>query len=268
MESSSKISESTARGLESLPFLEEEASYDASNYSSTKTPKHSPQPWKRICFYKNAILHAIAFISYTCLFIILMAQRARCPSLYDLGLYSPIEDHLEYEARPVDGHAEGSIYAGPPRPESEVAWKALMEGSNVKFYPEEMPKLKENSLEMTDGSGSLVVLGVYHELHCIKRLRKWFYKEYYYPNQTDLEFQERFTHAEHCLELVRQTAICHGDVTPTLFKWLHNSEGRAIEPTTKEGALHKCVKWDSISKWAISRRIDLFEPDVLSKSNA
>lgn len=84
-----------------------------------------------------------------------------------------------------------------------------------------MEKLNETSLKMRDGSGSLAVLGVYHELHCVvrppyfhtsevfgdmpwvannlllfqKRLRKWFYREYYYPNQTELEFNERMTHA-------------------------------------------------------------------------
>lgn len=42
-----------------------------------------------------------------------------------------------------------------------------MQGSNVKIYPDEMVKLKETSLEMRDGSGSLAVLGVYHELHCV-----------------------------------------------------------------------------------------------------
>ncbi|KAI0381218.1 hypothetical protein F5Y04DRAFT_281192 [Hypomontagnella monticulosa] len=177
---------------------------------------------------------------------------------------SPVEEFLEYEARSVDGLADGSVYAGYPRPESESAWKALMEGTNIKIYPEEMLKLGETSLQMRDGSGSLAVLGVYHELHCVKRLRKWFYREYYYPNQTELEFSERLTHAEHCLEFIRQAAMCHGDVTTTSFKWLHDSQGNVIEPTTKEGALHKCVKWDSISRWARSRRVDLFDPSTLA----
>lgn len=69
---------------------------------------------------------------------------------------------------------------------------------------------------------------------------------------------------EHCLEFVRQAAMCHGDVTATSFKWLHDSQGHVIEPTTKEGALHKCVKWDSISRWTKSRRIDLFDPNLFA----
>lgn len=43
-------------------------------------------------------------------------------------------------------------------------------GTNLKIYPEEMSRLGQTSLEMTDGSGYLAALGVYHELHCIASL--------------------------------------------------------------------------------------------------
>ncbi|KAK5632734.1 hypothetical protein RRF57_008448 [Xylaria bambusicola] len=57
--------------------------------------------------------------------------------------------------------------------------------------------------------------------------------------------------------------MCHGDVTVTPFKWLHDANGHVIEPTTKEGALHQCVNWDKIASWTESRRVDLFDPDLL-----
>jgi hypothetical protein len=62
--------------------------------------------------------------------------------------------------------------------------------------------------------------------------------------------------------------MCHGDPTVTSFKWLHDAQGHAIEPTTKEGALHRCVKWDSIQTWARSRRVDLFNPHLLAPEHA
>jgi hypothetical protein len=43
---------------------------------------------------------------------------------------APVEKVIEYETRPVDGLAEGSIYSGYPRPESESAWKNLMDGKS------------------------------------------------------------------------------------------------------------------------------------------
>ncbi|KXX74311.1 hypothetical protein MMYC01_209346 [Madurella mycetomatis] len=156
-----------------------------------------------------------------------------------------------------------------PRLPGIVSWKVNDPGagSNIKLHPHEMLKLNETSLKMKDGLGSLAVLGVYHELHCVKRLRKWFYRECYYPNQTDLEFNQRMTHAEHCLQFLRQAAMCHGDIAVTSFKWLHDAEGHVIETTTKEGALHRCVKWDNLRAWARSRRVDLFDPNLLDSEH-
>lgn len=57
--------------------------------------------------------------------------------------------------------------------------------------------------------------------------------------------------------------MCHGDITVTSFKWLHDARGHVIEPTTKEGALHQCVKWEGISGWAQKRRVNLFDPKLL-----
>lgn len=68
---------------------------------------------------------------------------------------------------------------------------------------------------------------------------------------------------EHCLEFIRQSAMCHGDITITAFRWLHDASGRIVEPTTKEGALHQCVKWNRLSDWAKSRRVDLYDRNLL-----
>lgn len=65
------------------------------------------------------------------------------------------------------------------------------------------------------------------------------------------------------MEFLRQSAMCHGDITVTSFKWLHDQQGHVIEPTTKEGALHRCVKWEGISAWAQKRRVNLFDHNLL-----
>lgn len=69
--------------------------------------------------------------------------------------------------------------------------------------------------------------------------------------------------ADHCLEFARQSAMCHGDTTMTGFKWLHDSTGRVVEPTTREGAVHQCVNWEKLSGWAQGRRVNLFDPKLL-----
>ncbi|KAH6854703.1 hypothetical protein B0I37DRAFT_349988 [Chaetomium sp. MPI-CAGE-AT-0009] len=267
MASSSERRSSEGSGEESVPFIPETDNKSDLEKESSFTPSGQPPRWRCLGYLS---FHGTLVMLYTTLFFLLTFRKRECgaPSLRDLSLYSPAEQVIEYETRPVDGLAEGSIYAGYPRPESETAWRSLMEGTNIKLYPDEMGRLNETSLKMRDGSGSLAVLGVYHELHCVKRLRKWFYREHYYPNQTELEFNERMTHADHCLEFLRQASMCHGDVTVTSFKWLHDAQGHAIEPTTKEGALHRCVKWDNLQTWARSRRVDLFDPHLLVPEHA
>ncbi|KAF2969098.1 hypothetical protein GQX73_g4495 [Xylaria multiplex] len=218
--------------------------------------------WERTIFQGTMVANIIILLVNLWLFIELMKRSSKL-SIWDSTIYSPAQEAVAFESRPVDGLAEHSIYAGYPTPESDAAWNALMEGINLKIFPEEMTKLSQTSLEMRDGTGYLAVLGVYHELHCVKRLRKWFYRDYYYPNSTALEYNERMTHAEHCLEFIRQAAMCHGDITVTPFKWLHDAAGKVTEPTTQEGALHRCVRWDKLSSWAKSRRVDLFDPKLL-----
>ncbi|KAL8931006.1 MAG: hypothetical protein Q9208_000108 [Pyrenodesmia sp. 3 TL-2023] len=88
------------------------------------------------------------------------------------------------------------------------------------------------------------------------------YREHYYPNLTDFERKEHEKHVEHCIELLRQAVMCKGDVTVTAFEWL---AGDTLEPTTKDGALHQCVKWEKLSAWARERAVNLFDPGLLVK---
>ena len=45
-------------------------------------------------------------------------------------------------------------------------------------------KLPESTLHFKDGSGVVAELSVYHELHCIRRIRRHLYLDHYYPNMT------------------------------------------------------------------------------------
>ncbi len=69
---------------------------------------------------------------------------------------------------------------------------------------------------------------------------------------------------EHCLEMLRQSVMCHGDVGVIPFEWLHDPERHTYEPTTQKGALHTCVRWDKLNHWAVSRRVDLFDSSLLA----
>lgn len=181
----------------------------------------------------------------------------------------------------MDGLVADSIFAQDPSPEVDDAWHNLIDSEyassivlvrnmltcpdiNLRILPHEMEKLGYDSLEFQDGSGFLGTMAVYHELHCLKRIRWWFYRDHYWPNMTAAEELEHYTHAGHCLELMRQASMCRADTTVIPFKWLHSGIGpHGVEPTTQDGMHHQCAEWGPIERWARERRVDLFDPDLL-----
>lgn len=223
------------------------------------------QRQSRFCNLSFPLLfHILLILTYTSSFAYLTRKSWNPTSSKSDTYYSPAESAIAYMTKTVDGLATDSIFAGDPSPELDHAWHNLLTNINLRLSTEEMQRLNQTSLELSNGSGYLGTLGVYHELHCLKRTRKWIYRDYYYPNITRLEHLEHEKHVEHCLELLRQAVICKGDVSVTPFKWL----GNTLEPTTKEGILHRCVDWDRLAGWAHERAVDLFDPNLLVKPSS
>ena len=63
---------------------------------------------------------------------------------------------------------------------------------------------------------------------------------------------------EHCLNHLRRTAMCHGDVGLMIYNWRNDS----LKPQA-QGTAHQCVDWDSLAKWTSDRSFDMFEPGLL-----
>lgn len=59
---------------------------------------------------------------------------------------------------------------------------------------------------------------------------------------------------EHCLDALRQTLMCHSDVTPTVFHVGMNGDG--IFP--KLAATHTCRNFDKVKQWALDHRAGEF----------
>lgn len=107
--------------------------------------------------------------------------------------------------------------------------------------------------------GYLAGLGVYHELHCLHRIRTYAHEQYYYPNMSD---SERFVirhHIDHCIELLRTTIMCHGTTDFEVFFWGENSDEL---PEARSSAKRVCIKWDSLHDWSRSRFVRGDEPPV------
>ncbi|KAF5970473.1 hypothetical protein FBULB1_9670 [Fusarium bulbicola] len=144
------------------------------------------------------------------------------------------------------------------RREREVVYN-----SNIRITEDEMshiPGRKEQAIELPDG-GYFATLNVYHNLHCIKRLHHYMYPDYYFPNITEEQKRANEYHNHHCLDMVRQSIMCQGDMQLLTMKW--RQDGRI--PTANFTSPHQCVNWDRLEEWATSRRIvNLMEPGYLN----
>ncbi|CAG8961902.1 hypothetical protein HYFRA_00013702 [Hymenoscyphus fraxineus] len=149
--------------------------------------------------------------------------------------------------RPLDDNP----FVGGPRPEHDEAWGKLVEPMIIKLTPEEYENanLGVETIGFADGSGYLGELAVYHELHCVKRIRRHLHLKHYYPDLSDNDYRIEGIHIEHCLEYLREAAMCHGDPTVATMFW------RDALPTSRAHSDHECVNWDSLDSWARSRSV-------------
>lgn len=58
-------------------------------------------------------------------------------------------------------------FKGEPSPEMDDAWNKLLGPTAVRVGKEVLDKINRSSVALTDGSGYMVTLDVYHQLHCL-----------------------------------------------------------------------------------------------------
>ncbi|KAF2258866.1 hypothetical protein CC78DRAFT_572229 [Lojkania enalia] len=132
---------------------------------------------------------------------------------------------------------QDSPYTGSPNEENNKAWHELMQSMVIRVTKEELDHGQQNSLPLP-GGGYMAWLGAYHELHCI-------YSNYYHPNLSSntAEYAHLSVHADHCIEMLRASALCHADGSLTTFKWSPSSSKPMLD-LTRPG--HKCIDWSSL----------------------
>ncbi|KAI1196093.1 hypothetical protein F5X97DRAFT_325892 [Nemania serpens] len=167
--------------------------------------------------------------------------------------WSPANHVLDYKLDQIDGIGTygHSKYAGPPSPEQDAEWDKLVRRKASLKEMERAGESIDDAVKIADG-GYVAELGVYHELHCIRHLRFYLYRDHYYPNLTTSQEEYLHVHLDHCLESLRKAVMCHGNSALYSFKW-HGDDGPRA--AVKSNAKSVCVKWDSIEAWSSSRML-------------
>ncbi|KAJ8128572.1 hypothetical protein O1611_g5058 [Lasiodiplodia mahajangana] len=170
---------------------------------------------------------------------------------------APAQHVIEYELNDehTTNHSYYSKYSGTPTDEQDAAWDDLMRPVYFNASLEEVIKAEEtvrDNLAVVAEGGYLANLAVYHELHCLRQLRFWLYKDRYYPNITEIGDKHQHEHLDHCLETLRLSVMCSANTALYTFYW--EDEGQ-VRPNTQSNSRSVCVKWGPLEKWAYSRRV-------------
>jgi len=176
-----------------------------------------------------------------------------------------------------------STYAGPPTPDRDQSWREFMLPMNLRVRQEELEDLSAPAVQLP-GGGYLARLGVFHEVHCLVCMSLPFEKTRLnsssglpttmessklllprthhggspildQPRRYDCTLLQSFlleaaeadfvtNKIDHCLELLRQSSVCHADAAIQTFRW----DGHVPEPQldVANEATHMCVDWDEL----------------------
>ncbi|KAI1172137.1 hypothetical protein F4777DRAFT_590766 [Nemania sp. FL0916] len=229
--------------------------------------KHRPsrKSWTTRPWVLPVLVHVSIFLTYTILFLwaywgFPFGSRYRSADIIASNIIASATSAIEYGTRVFDEIDDLDEYFGKPTPELESRWTELLKYQWLQIPESDMEKLGrvEEGIQLPDG-GYFATLAVYHDLHCLRRIHHVLYRDHYFPNLTA---DERFLddrHAAHCLDSIRQSVQCAGDVSLLTMRWGTHTR----VPLANFTSPHECVNWNHIQDWAHDRVYDVMAPGVL-----
>ncbi|KAH8427285.1 oxidase ustYa family protein [Aspergillus melleus] len=150
--------------------------------------------------------------------------------------------HLVREPSP-----RGDEWIGPPTPQMDALWDRVEAGSIILLDGTEADIVREKTT-LFDGYW-VTGLDVIHQLHCLNKVRKALYPEYYKPDQSA---GTETLHVEHCFDYIRQALMCHADITPVTHTWYATAQTFGPDFGTR----HMCRDFDALLQWSLARTTD------------
>lgn len=166
-------------------------------------------------------------------------------------------------------------YQGPPNPTNNALWLDLYDQERTHLTPSQAALLPNKTLPEAASPGKYVVLlNVFHNLHCLDSLRQVLY--YFLDNQwtatsnpyllmgngtiDDLliangGMDNGVVHLDHCIDALRQQEMCLPDVTPNVFQYSRADKGVRAFSTV----VHECRNFTKIKQWARENRSPAWE---------
>lgn len=102
--------------------------------------------------------------------------------------------------------------------------------------------------------GYVVMLDVFHQLHCLNVIRKALNPAVYaspHPSEEGLDYLLDVYHVDHCVDSIRQSLMCSVDVTPLVWQWSSERQ-KYLE---KAQVPHTCRNFEAVKLWAAQNRL-------------
>ena len=130
--------------------------------------------------------------------------------------------------------------------------------NNLRIQKEDLDKANLDSVPLNDEKGGyLATLDVFHTLHCVNKIRKSYYSDYYHDPNPLADQQEHF---DHCVDLLRQVVMCHGDISLHTYSWIDDYRW----PWPSMQTQHQCKNWDNLMDWSKDHYVESLQGPILS----
>ncbi|KAM3437555.1 hypothetical protein MY4824_003728 [Beauveria thailandica] len=159
------------------------------------------------------------------------------------------------------------IYRGPPAMELEKAWDKLWHHQGVGVPKEGLVALNKTNGKYLQTNRSTAakpeyyaLVGMFHQLHCLNIIRQATWPTDMYDKGWGEELQpmnvsesQGRAHVDHCVETLRLSLMCFGDVTPML---LLTRDGTLNTSTADFNVHHKCRSYEQIRDFVDASAVD------------
>ncbi|KAF2261377.1 hypothetical protein CC78DRAFT_356142 [Lojkania enalia] len=215
---------------------------------------------------KNRSIHVLWLtnvVLVTLLFWSLLQKRDSDPTL---ALFSPANHVVRYRTVVFDSFRnERTPYMPPeeggvPNDDTDMAWEDLYKAGISRVPKSDATKLVNWTVPIPgDQDHYIVMLDVFHQLHCLNIIRRALYPERYHMQMWDGHHLRPIDneHLEHCVDSIRQLITCHSDISTHYWRWedWHKHPGSRVYSQTT----HTCRNFEKIQEWAIEHRLRDFD---------
>ncbi|RYP66183.1 hypothetical protein DL769_006084 [Monosporascus sp. CRB-8-3] len=174
----------------------------------------------------------------------------------------PPDDIIEWQVstiRDSPPDIAASPFVSGTYEETDAAWDHLLRFHNLRIWEDEMKAMNISSIAFNHGGGYHGMMGVFHELHCLRRLREAIHHDHYYRDFSEGKKKFLVGHSAHCIDILRTAAMCRADTMIFPYHWVDFT--RVPAPTWVQK--HECVNWDRLEAWLETRKVDIRAPNMM-----